>query len=96
MTTYIGIVCDDGPGYMGEAVADETANEPECPDDCEPYDMVEAVDVPLCRVQSSYGLCWRRHGGAEREAMVYRSSAEPLSSARERAARVNLTGWIAC
>jgi len=31
---------------MGEAVADETANEPECPDDCEPYDIVEAEDVP--------------------------------------------------
>ena len=46
VTTYIGIVCDDGPGYMGEAVADETANQPECPDDCEPYDIVEAEDVP--------------------------------------------------
>ena len=31
---------------MGEAVADETAAEPERPDDFEPYDIVDAEDVP--------------------------------------------------
>ena len=36
----------EGPGYMGEAVADETAAEPERPDDFEPYDIVDAEDVP--------------------------------------------------
>ena len=46
VTTYIGIVRDDGPGYMGEAVADETAVEPERPDDFGPYDTVAAEDVP--------------------------------------------------
>jgi hypothetical protein len=31
VTTYIGIVRDNGAGYMGEAVADEIKAEPEGP-----------------------------------------------------------------
>ena len=46
VTTYIGVVRDDGPGYIGEAVSDETAAEPERPNDFEPYDIVDAEDVP--------------------------------------------------
>jgi hypothetical protein len=41
-TTYIGIVRDDGPGYMGQVVADG----PEQPDDFEPYSTVDAEDAP--------------------------------------------------